>query len=740
MQSSSSSSSSSVGLVCGNGIVEPGEACDDGNNDPNDGCDNCQPTGPVCYSPSDCVAGTECSYFSCSPVCETAGQQDCPEICQGVCVPSDDCLGIALAEGVPTIFEIRGVVSENLTQTHTFATKFDLEDSSFIDAEGANTMEALEGIAVDGTCLEEACDITVTTAPTTVWTLQAEERHLAVQVKSLATSDTAVSNQSGITLLRFEARARGNEDLLLTQAVFKAQSGNTANAHNYALWVDTDADRTVDTILQDGILPVDGSVIFSNFPTGGYVLPIEETVVFEVHGDVAAALVEGGLQLKFDDADNNAVMAEVLADGTTLSGIRLNGGVCPADTCDIDLGTTDSTRWILVDHGDLYVTKDSTPLRPRQILAGALSDPLLRLRFHADMEDIDVTDLQISTLDSSPVSVDVLELFHDGETTAFATAGNCGSAQVPTENDGQPIRTFCAVMNSQQLIVPKGGDANVLVRARVKSDAEGGESFDSFTLFVHERALADESTGEGAVHARGRISAENLTANDGDTTAEGEIFLGVSAPMANQRIIGEENIVIGAKTSSISNALGATGTVPSGIANIGGFNFNAFSNTNTKYGLNRVVMTDLIFTVNASNVAMDASGFKIYNMNDSSIAIDCAPYTTKGEEIIGTASGTFLLECVNLDEEGADVEIPSGEMLTLYLQANITNANTAAASGGASILQVSLTNFTDSTKDETGVLPGESHVMWADMDESQASFFYWIEYPDTTVSSITLRG
>jgi cysteine-rich repeat protein len=37
-----------TGAICGNGIIEAGEACDDGNLVNGDGCDNCTLTGAIC--------------------------------------------------------------------------------------------------------------------------------------------------------------------------------------------------------------------------------------------------------------------------------------------------------------------------------------------------------------------------------------------------------------------------------------------------------------------------------------------------------------------------------------------------------------------------------------------------------------------------------------------------------------------------------------------------------------------
>jgi hypothetical protein len=102
---------------------------------------------------------------------------------------------------------------------------------------------------------------------------------LTVTVKALASSDTAVSNSKDVNFLRFEAKPSSAEDLLLTKGVFEAASGSLVNASNYALWVDTDGDRSVDTILEDGVASQSDQVSFTKLAGGGYVLPKDQTVV-----------------------------------------------------------------------------------------------------------------------------------------------------------------------------------------------------------------------------------------------------------------------------------------------------------------------------------------------------------------------------------------------------------------------------------------------------------------------------
>ncbi|MDD5623485.1 MAG: S-layer homology domain-containing protein [Candidatus Peribacteraceae bacterium] len=567
---------------------------------------------------------------------------------------------------------------------------------------------------------------------------------LAISVKGLVATDAAVENSKNVNLLRFEGRAGAAEDVLLTKLVFEAAgAGNLLNASNYALWVDTDGDGTVDTPLEDGVASQTNQVTFAELAGGGYVLPAEKTVAFEVHGDIASSLASATLQVRFDTGATY-LEAEQVDDGASLSGLKLNG-TC-STTCDITVTTTDSTVFTLASQGDLFVIKDTSPLRQRQILAGALSEPLLRVQFHAVNEDIDVTDLQFNSSGATATSgdsVDTLELYLDGATTPFATASDCGSDDVLHTNIGAPnsrTKAYCAKMDSQQLVIPKGGDVDVLVRARVKDDAHGGTSNEVFALFIDHQAVSNDATGSGAV--RGRESSNNLIANDGDTAANGKVFIGVSAAAAANvdNVIGTYNVVVGSKITSIANGMAATGGMPTGTSDIAKFSFTAATNTNSQNSTNNAVLSGVVFAVNATNVNMSTTAFKLYNTAASTTTSACTSYTTAGVEIVGTASGTFLVTCRNLITSGVSTTISSGQTATFALQANITNPNSASTAGGSSTLQVQLQDFNDVAKKTFGQASGQSRLQWKDSDDATANYFDWIEYPDAAVSSITLRG
>ncbi|ALM10480.1 MAG TPA: hypothetical protein DEB30_04710 [Candidatus Peribacter riflensis] len=572
---------------------------------------------------------------------------------------------------------------------------------------------------------------------------------LTVEVKAIAASDSAVENAKDLNLFRFEAKASSAEDLLFTKAVFEADVGTLNDANNYSLWVDTDGDRVVDTVLETGVANQSSQVTFSELAGGGYVLPKEQTVVFEVHGDIASSITGTNLRISFDTgATVTYIESEKLADGTSLSGIKTNG-VC-SGSCDITVTTVKSTNYALRNQGDLFVSLDSQTIGARQLLGGTLGEPVLRIKMHAEFEDIDVTDLIINSSGSTAASVDSLEIWLEGATQAAAVSGGCGSADVLNKNytpytSASGTTAFCFTLDNKQLVVPRGEDVKVLVRPRIKTDVNGASSGNFYAFFIDHTPASNDSTGTGSVRARGVASSNNLTANDGDASAEGEVFIGrTSANATNVRVSGNYNETVLAKISTITNGGAATGTVPSGAdREIGAFTFTAATNGNTKDGTNQWVLSGAVFTVNGTNVNMATTGFKIYNKATSqSTAMACQGYNTSGTALVGTASGVFLVNCAGLSATTTTVNtaVDSGQAITLVLLANVTNTNTAASSGGSSILQVSLNDFTNVTKKLNGEATGNSRIEWNDKDNADTDTFTWVEYPDSAINSTTYRG
>ncbi len=572
--------------------------------------------------------------------------------------------------------------------------------------------------------------------------------NLTVAVKGIGTVDTAVRNSKNINLLRFEARAGEAKDILLTKATFAAQSGSLANGQNYTLWVDSDSDGKVDTNLQAGVTSQNSKISFNQLQGGGFVVPKEKTVVFEVHSDVASSLTNNWLMLRFSTGDSDFIEAEEADRGSGLSGIKLNG-TC-SSSCDIIATTTDSQAYKLVSQGNLYVSKDTTPLRSRQLLGGALGDSVLRLNVRGEFEDIDVTDLQITSSGSTASAVDRLELYKEGATSPFASAtiGGCGSDDVLTRTNDTTVATFCAKMQARQLVVPKGTDVKVLVKPRMKTDVDGAFSNQTVQLFISKQAVSNNATGSGAVRARGDQSSNNLTANGGDTSATGEVFIGLtSAAASNTDIVGSYNSSVLSKILTIANANpDANGTnVPTGVADIGQFKISAAPNSNSKNGLNKAVLSGVVFNVNATNVAIDTTTFKFFNKANSTVTATCTPKTTSSVTISGSASGSFVVFCGSLTSSSVNTSIDQGTDQTFVIQANVTNAKVSSTS--TSTLQVSLQNFDNVSRTAFGPGSTQSHLIWIDQDSDSlgsgtttTAAFTWVEYPETTVKSTSYQS
>ncbi len=579
---------------------------------------------------------------------------------------------------------------------------------------------------------------------------------LTVTGKATATTDTTVSNAKNVNFMRFEARASEAADVLLTNLIF-AGSANLVNGNNYALWVDSNDDGVVDTILQKGVSAQSSQLTFDKMTGGGYVVPKQKSIVFEVHADIAASLAGTSptLSLRFDTGAT-FIQAEQVSDGSSLSGI---GAKAPGVTtyiasnssftsggasAEIQVVTQYATMYSLRSQGDLYVTKSSTPVRSRQLLGGTLADEILRLQFHAEYEDIDVTDLILTASGSNASThasnVDRLELYKVGATTPFVTAtvAGCGSDTVASNS-------VCAKMKNQEFIVPKGSNTNILVRPRMRTDVDGATA----AQVVAYRLDITPSSTTGSVRARGLLSSNNLSALDTDGTPEGEVYIGTSASSAtaNAHVKSNVNVVTLAKVTSITNAdPNANGTaIPTGTQRqIAQFKFSTAAASNLKNGTNKFTLSGIIFNVNATNVqlgtglntAASTSTFMLYNKADQSAKHTCTTAATATSN--AGASGSLVVQCgaIPTRTSAMNSEIDPGSDATFVLEANVANAKISSTS--SSTLQVSLQSFTDPLS--SAFTAADSHISWLDKDQGTTTIFKWIEYADTSINGTSYNG
>lgn len=569
---------------------------------------------------------------------------------------------------------------------------------------------------------------------------------LSIAIKGSVTTDTAVKNQKDVTLLRFEARTE-DRSVQFNPTIFQATRGTLFNAVNYRMWVDTDGDGNVDSSFSNGTA-MGNRLTFADPSEGGYSIAPNTTVVFEVHADIASSLsantlagqvapiADPLLQIGFAKYVDGFISAEYVPNGEALAGITYDGELLfGATSASIAVSSANATvtTFRLLSQGDLFVTKDTTPVRSRQLLGGTLGDTILQLQMRAQNEAIVVTDLQILSGDSGALNVDRLELYKVGATVSFASAttGGCGSDSVP-----QGAYAFCANMESNQLVIPEGDRMLILVKPRMKSDQEGAQPGRKLSLLVHEHPEINETLGIGAVRARGLVSSNALAGNDGDALSEGEVFIGTDIAAPNARITGNIHDIVFAKLATLTNFdFNAEGTtIPAGRSVIARYSFMGQQNVNTLNGLNAWTLDAIIFNIASTGVAFDATGFKLINEAYPSVAHPCVTLSSNGALISGSfAEGNLFVVCDNLKSQPIVTELPSNSNVSYVLVANIVDPATSIY---GSSMQVTLQNFSNIAQTAFGW--DKSHIKWFDEDTTQ-TVFRWVELGNTVIRGPVYR-
>jgi len=466
-----------------------------------------------------------------------------------------------------------------------------------------------------------------------------------------------------------------------------------------------------------------------------------QVIVFEVHGDIAAS-ISGPQPVTLATRFNTGsvfAQAEWISDGAPLVGMGTKspaGQYEPSDGTYVDSGAAGqiqtqvqySTVYTIRNQGDLYIAQSTVPVHERQLLGGALKSEILRLTTHAEYEDIDVTFMVFTATgaDASSFATNIqrLELYLAGGVTPFAiaTVGGCGT-------DPVPANSMCAEMNNQEFIVPKGANVDVLVRPKMTTDVDGAVSSQDVRIRVGPEPIF--------VQARGMLSSNDLDPNDGDSSPEGEVFIGRSSAGGPNLIIKSRfNEVVLSKVTSITNAdPNANGTfIPTGNnRDIAQFKFATAPANNTKNGTNKWTLKDILFNLNATNVLIGSgdqtnpatSDFEIYNKADPTMISRCTAN-------VATASGASLLvTCPDITDSGVNSSIDPGTDITFVLRTDIINNK---INGSAlSVLQASFTSFANPFA--TFFSSASSHIRWLDKDNATSpTTFLWIEHAETTIN------
>lgn len=592
--------------------------------------------------------------------------------------------------------------------------------------------------------------------------------NLSIYERAFSNNDV-VSKADNVALFRFEATAGKAEDVFVTQFVMKSDAGTLLDGTDYTLWVDSDEDGTVDTMLQsgkgcegtcDGTAITDGTdeIAFDQMAGGGYTVPAGESVIFEVHADIAGSLNLTTLAIGFDTSSATFIEAEEADDGSAISPICVDGttsGVISVCTNQqINVTTATSAVFTLREQGSLFIAKSTDAPRNRQLLAGAVGESVLKLELLAMDEPIEVRRLVFTNSGTTAVtqSVDSLLLYEEGKSTSFAeaTLNDCTSIDNQAGGGNLPANSFCAVMTNKQLVVPVGPRVNIVVRPKMKNDAGGAVSSNTgaIRLMLHEVTdsglLGTKSleSGTGSVVARGFNSSNDLLRTDGaDGARDGEIFVFATpstTPAADALILGNENDIVLAKIVTIENTNpDANGVAPERMlgARIAQFRFTAATNTQSKAGTAVATLSGIIF--NISSTQMDfQNGFALTNAGKTD-EIAC---TTNAS---GTNSGSFLVQCLAAGNAAVDMDMDSGQSITLELLADFDSQKIGTTT---SSLTVSIQDFTVPPRVTAArgtfnmTSTNATHINWTDsLGTSNVKFFDWIESGVQSVSSTNYR-
>lgn len=514
--------------------------------------------------------------------------------------------------------------------------------------------------------------------------------HGSLRIEQRPLSATSVTaGKQDVLLLAFDAIA-GRQNVFLTQLQFTSDVGSLESGTNYQLYYDANQDGTVDTLFGSAV-PQNEQLTFA-----GLNIPVLEGYYtrVELRADVQQSGSPSSFSVQLATTEPDYVLGVDAVDGREVSGIETNNQPCAlVSICWIAV-YTQSSRLISLGSspGSLYVTKSSTPVRNHQILLGELSNVLLRLNFTATDEDIQVTKVRIG---GGNTSLDALQLYLAGSSSAFATAR---SSACETVVSGQ----YCADVD---LTIPKDSDVQVLVRATALNDNEGGSSGATAALSL-SASIAGSSV---AIEAEGTASLSQLSQNGGDTTEEGEIFIGRSSVGVNTAIVGPTHDVVAAKIASITNSHADPddSAIPVGLTDFATFKFTAESHTNIMNGLNSVALEDITFNITASNVQFAASSIELFNPANSSVAISCSQSAT---------TGVISVTCSSLDTGSLQAFIAPGESLELSLRGNLTNTQIQP---GTSTLQASIQGL--GTRNSGPISWNDEVVTWVWVDTEQSS-------------------
>lgn len=534
-----------------------------------------------------------------------------------------------------------------------------------------------DGNTVDGDGCSSIC--VAVAEPVHHGVLRLEERSIPLPRVSAGTENAS--------LFGFELLA-ARQDVNVTQIRFAVTSGDPKTASSYSLWIDTDADESVDTLLKSAT--VEGNtVVFS-----GFEISLKDGV--PVRAELKADIAQNAAQpftIGFATDDPAFVAAVDRSDGRELSGIELNGAECTLESiCWISVLTDGPQTVSILGRGNLFITASERPVPAKQLILGSTTDDLLRLSIRAEAEPIEITDIRFTGV---PANIANLYLFRGDESNPVSAASTTG-CRIPVQGN------FCMTTS---FVVGADEEIEIGIRATLKARTQGGKSGQG-------GAIRLDASAPDTVLATGAESKQALSMSDGDNIGNGEIFIGTAVPGPGSPISSAVHVPYSNRIVAIRNASSdADGSaVTAGTRSIGAFAFTAGDSIPGNEGYDDVMLKNLVFDVTATNVQFLAGTFKIFNADEPGKAAACTE---------SAITGLITVTCSNIDQLISTVA-RAGEELTLDLQALILESGKA---GSQSILQTSLSRLSDPL--QTGT------ILWSD-DQNTVD---WVDIGTTSVRS-----
>jgi hypothetical protein len=281
--------------------------------------------------------------------------------------------------------------------------------------------------------------------------------------------------------------------------------------------------------------------------------------------------------------------------------------------------TTPSKIYNLVSQGNGYVYESTTPVRTTWALGGELVT-VLRTGFRAEFEALDVYEQTFEVTGTGAQGVERIELYLAGSNTPYAYAL-------------RSLDGFTAYTHNRQFVVGKGEVAEQIVKVLVKNDESGVMEGTFFRVQVKN------------VKVRGVASSNNLMTNDGDSLAEGEVFMGVNVAGPNRDMVSDLRVVTMAMVDRVTNANPAADMteLSEGLVEAGQWQLGAKSHTNYASGADVWVGRKIVIDANADNAVVE-NNFVFYNKADANFTVTGRAYTMDGVLITApTITGRFRI-------------------------------------------------------------------------------------------------